>query len=244
MAVKITEKEIANELKGSAYVLITQSELAEDGTEMESLRRAPLDLIFADINKELADLKYVHIEVTSIGNNVGTVELGRSIDAVTVTWALNKEPVSQTVDGKAVEAVDRSAVVEGPFAADRNFAVTATDERDHTAKGSTSIKFLNGVYYGALAYGATVDSAAVLSLTRKLQSGRVVSFAVTPGAGKRPAYACPARYGTPKFVIGGFEYDWIKAATIDFTNASGYTESYDIWMHGQDVSSSITINVS
>lgn len=197
------------------------------------------------MQKDIADLKKFHpIAISSVTNNVGTVELGRSIDAVTVTWVLNKEPVSQTVDGKAVDVADRFAVVEGPFTSGKTFAVTATDTEGNTAKGSTGINFYNGVYYGALDTGVLPDSAAVLKLTRKLQSGRSATIPYAPATGKRPSYACPARYGTPKFVIGGFEYAWVKLGTIEFTNASGYTEEYDVWQHPQDVAESITISVS
>lgn len=204
-----------------------------------------LDKRASAIEQEIADLKYVEIEITSISNDVGTVEMGTTVKAVTVSWKLNKEPVSQTVNGEAVEATARSKALTGlNITTGTYFPVTVTDERGATDTGRTSVKFLNGVYYGALEYGAAIDSAAILGLTRKLQGDNVVSFTVTPGEGKRPAYACPTRYGTPTFVIGGFAYEWEKVSTFDFTNASGYTESYDVWMHGQDVSDSITINVT
>lgn len=183
-----------------------------------------------DIMKEIAALKSFHpIEIKSVTNNVGTVELGVTIDAVTVTWVLNNAPVSQTVDGQAVDAADRSTVIPGPFASDKSFTVTVTDAEGNTASKSTSIAFYNGVYYGVLPVGGTIDSAAILSMTRKLQSGKTVTFTATAKDGEKFAYALPARYGTPKFNVGGFDYDWEKATTIDFTNASGYTESYVVW---------------
>ena len=46
------------------------------------------------------------------------------------------------------------------------------------------------------------------------------------------------------FTIGGFEYEWVKLGTIEFTNASGYMESYDVWQHPQDVTGSMTVTVS
>lgn len=195
-----------------------------------------------ELEEDVADLQYKAIDVLSIANNVGTVELGTVVDAVTVSWSLNKDPVSQTVEGEAVAADARSVTLEGlGLTKDKSFTVTVTDEREATDDAVTSVRFLNGVYFGTLLEGATLDSAAILTLAKKLQSGKAVNFTVSSD---RPVYALPTRYGTPTFKIGGFEYEWEKVATFDFTNNSGYTESYDVWMHSQDVSGSVTVNVT
>jgi hypothetical protein len=200
---------------------------------------------FEQLKQDVADLKYVPIDITKITDNVVTMEMGSTVQEVTVSWELNKEPVSQTLDGETVDASLREKTIAGlQLRENKSFTLVVTDERNATDSASTAVTFLNGIYYGALATGAAPDSSEVLGLTRKLQSGRGVTFAATPGSGKRPAYACPSRYGTPKFSIGGFEYSWTKLGTIDFTNASGYTEQYDIWQHPQDVTGSMTITVS
>ena len=221
----------------------TWGELEERVAALEEGAGTP-DVI-GHLQQEIDDLKKFHpIAISNVTNNVGTVELGQSIDSVTVTWKLNKSPVSQTVDGEEVDPADRSAVIEGPFTSTKTFAVTATDSEGNTAKGSTSVSFYNGVYYGALAAGVLPAAGDIMGLTRKLQSGRSASIAWTPVSGKRPSYACPTRYGNPKFVISGFEYEWVKLGALDFTNSSGCTEKYDVWQHPQDVTESVTITVS
>lgn len=198
-----------------------------------------------DLRQDVADLQYEPIDITSISNDVGTAEMGATVNQVTISWALNKEPVSQSVDGTVAHPTVRSLTLEElGLTAARNFTLTARDERDAADTATTRLSFCNGVYYGALAAGVVPDSAAVLTLAKKLQSGRGVTISYTPADGKRPSYACPTRYGTPKFTIGGFEYAWTKLGTIDFTNASGYTESYDVWQHPQDVTAGLTITVS
>lgn len=199
------------------------------------------------LEKDVATLQYDvigPIDVTGISATPSVAELGSTVDSVTVTWAVNREPVSQTVTGEAVDAGARSAVVPGPFTATTSFEVVATDERGATDTATTRINFYNGIYYGPLASGVVPDSAAILGLTRKLQGGKGATISYTPADGKRPSYACPTGYGTPKFVIGGFEYAWTKLGTIQFENASGSKESYDIWQHPQDVTASMTITVS
>ena len=200
-----------------------------------------LDATLSGILADIADLKYIAIDITSISNSVGTVEMGTVVRTVTITWALNKDPASQTVDGADVNAAARSVTLEGlSITSAKSYTVKAVDERGASDTASTGINFYNGVYGGSLADGAALDSAAILSLTRKLQSGKATNFTAPAG---RPTYALPSRYGTPSFNIGGFDYTWNKVATIDFENASGYVEPYDIWQHPQLVSGAITVTV-
>ena len=193
---------------------------------------------------DIADLKYVPIDVTKISNNVNTKELGSEVAEVTVSWALNKNPASQTLDGEAVDVAVRSKAVPGPFTAGKTFTLAVVDERDATASATTSISFLNGVYSGVLEDGAAIDSAAIRALTRKLQSTKALTFTVDAGATQRIVYALPTRYGTPNFNVGGFDGGFAKAATIDFTNASGYTEQYDVWLSENTGLGNTTVKVT
>ena len=197
------------------------------------------------IEADIADLKYVEIKISSINNNVGTVEMGSTVNSVTINWALNKAPVSQTVDGNSVDASARSTTLSGlALTSGKTYTVTATDERNATATASTSIVFYNGVYYGVTTDGATVNSAAILALTRKLQGSKGLTFTANAGAGQRIVYALPSRYGTPNFNVGGFDGGFSKTATISFTNASGYTENYDVWVSDNTGLGNTTVKVS
>lgn len=190
-----------------------------------------------------AEIRYVPIAITNFRHNAGTVELGTLLDSVELSWNLNKDPVLQKLDNAILLSVARSVKQLGPFAKTTSFTLTATDEREAQDTASTTVYFYPGVYYGAMAVDAQLDSAAILALKRTLRGDRKITFTAECG-GLRPVFACPSRYGTPKFVIGGFEYDWNHAATVAFTNASGHTEAYDVWMHGQAVAGSITVTVS
>lgn len=197
------------------------------------------------IQNDIADLKYVPIEITRITHNkLGTKELGTVVDDVTVSWELNKTPKSQTLAGEAVDVTARSKTIPGPFSTGKSFALEVTDERGATDSASTSISFLNGVYYGVLEAGTTLDSAAVLTLTRRLQSTKALTFTVDAGANQRIAFAIPTRYGTPTFNVGGFDGGFPIRKTFDFTNASGYTESYDLWLSENVGLGSTTIKVT
>lgn len=193
----------------------------------------------------IADLQYVPIDITSMSNNVGTVEMGKTIESVTLTWAINKTPVRQMVAGKAADASQRSMTLTGlSVTADTTYTMTAVDERGAQDTASTKIAFLNGVYYGVLPDGTEADSAAILTLTRKLQSGKGLTFTANTGSDERICYALPARYGTPSFSVGGFEGGFSKQGTVAFTNGSGYAENYDVWLSDNVGLGSTTVKVS
>lgn len=200
---------------------------------------------FVNLEEQIADLLYKAIDITGISNNVGTQELGKTITGVTISWTLNKEPVSQTLDGESQGVAVRSKAYTGlSISANKTFTLTVTDERGATDTATTTISFLNGVYYGVMENGATINSAAVLTLTNKLQSSKGITFTANAGATQRIAYAIPTRYGTPVFNVGGFEGGFSKASTFQFTNASGYTESYDIYLSDNVNLGSTTVKVS
>lgn len=200
---------------------------------------------FAQLQKDVADLKYVPIDITSLTNNAGTKEMGAVVDSVTINWSLNKSPASQLLDGIAVEEDLRSMVLTAQgISSNKTFTLKVTDERGAIDTATTSVSFLNGVYYGVLENGATINSAAVLTLTKKLQSSKGITFTANAGATQRIAYAIPTRYGTPVFNVGGFEGGFSKASTFQFTNASGYTESYDIYLSDNVNLGSTTVKVS
>lgn len=201
---------------------------------------------FTDAYKQMIDdLAYEPMTISSFTNNVNTVEMGSTVADVTLSWALNKEPKSQTLDGATLDKALRTKALTGQsITANKTWTLGATDERDKTVTKTTGVTFLNGVYWGVAADAQTFDSAFILKLSKGLQGSKAKTFTVTAGAGQHIYYALPARYGTPGFNVGGFDGGFGKAATIDFTNASGYKESYDIYKSDNAGLGGTTVKVS
>lgn len=191
------------------------------------------------MKKDIADLKYVPIDITHISNSVGVVEMGRTVNGVILSWTTNKTPVSLTVDGESVDAAAESIQLDTSITANKTFTVIATDERGATASATTSITFHNGVYYGV-----GTPTTNILTLNKKLQSGKDLTFTVDAGDGQNILFALPTRYGTPNFNVGGFDGGFHKINPINFTNASGYTESYDVWVSDNTGLGNTTVKVS
>lgn len=182
------------------------------------------------IEATIADILYEPITITSFSNNVGTVEMGTTVTDVTLSWELNKEATSLTLDGveQSTAASGDTALTRLGITANTSWTLTATDERNATATKSTGLTFLNGVYYGVAA-DASIDSAFVQALTKKLQGSKSITFTVSAGEGEYIYFALPTSYGAPTFNVGGFDGGFSKVAEFEYTNIKNYTQSYAVW---------------
>lgn len=209
---------------------------------------------------------YTGMAITSLSLNKASVqEIGTSVTGFDAAWVLNKTPTEQTIivtgAGDATITADvnaRSTTALSEDAADawaaiksqtKNFgtlfvSIHVKDTRGAEETKTASIQWLNGVYTGAAAAPATIDSAFIRTLTKSLQGGKGKTFTVNAATGAYIWYACPVRYGTPNFNVGGFDGGFSKVATLDYTNPSGYTESYQVWRSDNAGLGSTTVTVS
>ena len=186
---------------------------------------------YDNVGAALDSLLYKAISITSFSHNAGTQELGKTVTAVTLNWATNKTPTALTLDGESIDVTLTTKAVTGlNVTANKTFTLVATDEKSATSKKTTTITFLNGIYWGVGSVDATgVDSTFVLTLSKALASTKAKTFSATAGEGQYIYYAYPARFGDATFYVGGFEGGFNLLTTFDFTNASGYTESYNVY---------------
>ena len=179
---------------------------------------------------KVADLLYKAMAIESFTNNVNTAEMGSTVTSVMLAWVYNKLPTAVTLDGAVMEpGVTGKAFTGLSIKSNKTWTLKATDERGAEAVKTTGISFLNGVYYGAAAAPSAIDSDFILSLTKTLRSSKLSSFTVTAGAGQYIYYCVPTRFGTCSFTVGGFDGGFDLAATVSFTNGSGYTEDYYVY---------------
>ena len=183
------------------------------------------------IESDIADLKYVPIAIKSFSNDVGTVEIGSTVKEVKLSWTLNKIPESVTLDGTEQIIGSSGSITQTwiSIKSNKSWSLKVTDERGATASATTQISFLNGVYYGVSAEPGTLDSAFILGLKKTLRNSKLPSFSVSAGAGQYIYYCIPSRFGTCTFTVGGFTGGFSLIGTIEFTNASGYKENYDVY---------------
>lgn len=177
----------------------------------------------------IADLTYTAIAITSFSASPSTAEMGSTVSSVALSWGVNKTPSALTLDGSALTVSTKTVNVTGAFTANKTWTLKATDERGATSTRTASLTFLNGVYYGAAAEPSAYNSAFVLGLTKSLRSGKLTAFSANAGSGQYIYYCLPTRMGTCSFKVGGFDGGFSLIDTIEFTNASGYSENYYIY---------------
>lgn len=217
--------------------------------------KAALDAINDKIN-------YVKINIDSLTNDVGTVEKGVKVRAVTVSFAFNTQAgavlKAATLNGTALTADELKAgkkafsypaptgnAADPALVKDTTFTVVATDSHDASVTKTTGVYFQNKKYWGVGNVAAdAIDSAFILGLGgNAFASNFRGDFTANSGADQHIYFAFPTAWGTPKFVVGGFEGGFVKEKTLDFTNASGYTESYDVWKTGNTNLGNTTVTV-
>lgn len=183
------------------------------------------------VKDALDKLLYVPMAINSFSNNVGTVEKGSTVTSVTFNWKLNKTPKTLTFNNEPVTATDTSKVLtEQNITQNTTWTLKAIDEKDASATKTTSVNFLNGAYWGVGTVDAEgVNNAFIQGLQKQLTGSKSREITVTAGAGQYIFYAIPTSFGAPTFFVGGFEGGFEKIKTFDYQNASGYTESYDVW---------------
>ena len=190
------------------------------------------------------------LEITSFSvTPSGFVEKGATVDNITVSWKANKKDVTAVLYLSGVEkgrytpedgGNDKTVTLENlniaynPSAASPTVSLTVYNSSTAIGKvqRSQTVKYANRIYMGTAAIPAYIDSVFIRSLEKsKLSAARSMTETVTAGEGEYIWYACPAAgYGTPSFKLGNpFEGGAEKAGEIMLTNASGYSEVYQVW---------------
>lgn len=183
------------------------------------------------VEESIEDILYEPITIKSFSVSPSTSEIGSTVDEILLSWGLDRDAFEIAVDGE-MQPTSREGdliLTEQCITSNTTWTLTATDERGATAEKTASLTFLNGVYYGVKAAPGEYDSAFILGLTKNLRSSKLTSISVNAGDGQYIYYCLPKRFGTCSFTVGGFSGGFSLVETIQFENASGYTEDYYIY---------------
>lgn len=253
-------QQFAGEIKKKFTQTVNGTGIDDKGNVQLDASKIPYDDT-QSVGDVLADLKYVSIGINSITNNVGTVEKGSKVRTVKVSWAFNNAVVKSATLNKIALTADElkaksktfsyPAPAEGStdadpaLTADTAFTLVGTDNRNATSTKSTSVLFRNGKYYGVgkPANADAINNDFVAGLTKTLTDNFRGNFTVSAANGNYIFLAFPSSWGTPKFVVGGFEGGFSKVKTFDYTNPSGFTESYDVYQSGNPDLGDTTVSV-
>lgn len=226
----------------------------------------PADIAYGDSTLQAVvdalndKVNYVKIAISSLTNDVGAVERGTKVRTVNISWKLSgSDPVKATLNGTDLTADELKAGkktfsypapaaggTDPALTVDTKYTLYVKDDHDGDATSSTIVDFKDKKYWGVGAVEPdAIDSAFLLGLaSNALADGYNGNIQANPGAGEYIYFAFPTAWGTPKFSIGGFEGGFGKVKTLDFTNASGYTTSYDVYQSATANLGDTTVSVS
>lgn len=190
----------------------------------------------------LDELLYVPLTINLTSNIQTTLEIGTTINSVVFNWSYNKDIVSQKFNNQALEPSLRTYAYNLLFNSNKSFKLEANDSKNDFNK-SISFNFLNGRYWG-VSSSNIYDSDFIKTLSKELSSSKGKTFTVDCGEGQFIFYCVPTRFGNCSFKVGGFEGGFTKVSTIQYTNHSGYVESYDIYKSSNSNLGNTTVVVS
>lgn len=169
------------------------------------------------------------VSILSFTNSPGAVEIGSTVANDTLSWTLQGTPTSQSLDNGigAVPVGTLFYVDTGPWTVDLTWTLTVSDGTN-TDTATTTLYFLPKIYWGANAATTLATDADVIALSSQLAFNFITSQVITCSA-QYIYFAIPTAYGTPNFNVNGLLNTAWTLVTRAFTNASGYTQSYDIY---------------
>ena len=191
-----------------------------------------LDEKIAHANALISKLEdQVNPLTASLSVNPSLVEMGTRVQSLAINWSYNRDIVSQTLDNEGVETGLRTKTITGEFTNTKTVALKAQTASGSSVTKSATLNFYNGVYHGKSS-STNYTADLIKSLTKTLTNTRARNITVNAAAGEYIYYCLPTRLGVPTFAVGGFEGGFDKVQTLEFENAAGYTESYDIYRSG------------
>ncbi len=181
--------------------------------------------------------------ISMSGGNIR--ELGSS-NAVTINWSVTKgtNPITSiTIAGNVITPTGNNQ--------SGSIVVNITQNIDTVLSGS--VTWQNKRYWGKVATNGAPSDATILALTgagvgagSELSTTRAKTYTGINGAGQYLIFAFPTSFGTPSFTVNGLPntaFTKIRANSA-FTNASGYTTNYDVWLSNTPQNSPLNIVIS
>jgi len=184
---------------------------------------------YTNVQDALDSLLVPALSITSFTNTSGIHEYGETVTEVTLNWAINKTIDTQTLDngiGEVTSTLRTYTHTGQTITASRTYTLSVTKGSESDSK-STTIQFSHKRYWGSYV-GGTIDSTGILSLDSEFASSRLMTKSMDGNGGY--LYICyPASWGTATFRVNGLQNTAWSLSVQDFTNASGYTSSFNVY---------------
>ena len=205
--------------------------------------------------KEFADqLLHPYVATSGVGlslspTNGGTFEMGttQTVTGATVRWTAGSQQVTKAevlVGGSPVGQAEVSSgtsvavTVSDSIKANKTFTARATDPTKAYTGGNVTFTFVYPFYWGVVASGSPVDSAAIVGLTKSVTNKGNKTVSYTTSGVQQAVFAFPASYGNLKSIMdqNNFEnIDTFTKSTVQVTGLDGTPQQYNVYVSNVNV---------
>jgi len=207
--------------------------------------------------------------ITNTGYGTSKEFTTSGTDAVTLTWTVTRPayctqlalvvvdgttitPTPNPAEGASSGATTASTITKNT---NKTFTVSVTSADGKTGSASTTVTWYWKRYWGAFASAVpptngsfSISDAQILALTgagvgtgNEISTTRVKSYDGINGGGDYLVFAFPSSWGTPLFVVNGLPNTaFTKVRDNSFTNASGGSTTYQVWVSNFEQNSAIS----
>lgn len=204
---------------------------------------------------EFADkLLHPYVATSGVGltlspTNGGTFEMGttQTVTGATVRWTAGSQQVTKAevlVGGSPVGQAEVSSgtsvavTVSDSITANKTFTARATDPTKAYTGGNVTFTFVYPFYWGVVASGAPVDSAAIVGLTKSVTNKGNKTVSYTTSGVQQAVFAFPASYGDLKSIMdqNNFEnIDTFTKSTVQVTGLDSTPQQYNVYVSNVNV---------
>ena len=182
------------------------------------------------VKEALDQLLYISPDITSFTGG-GTYEKGSTINSINLSWTLNKEVTSQSINqgiGDLEVNLRKYDISDANLTEDTTYTLTVSDGKNSDS-ASTSVLFRQKRYWG-VSTETSLTNEQVLALSQEFSTGRNQNRTFDCSGGKYFYFVIPTQYCNGiQFKVGGLSFTGMEETTIQLTNASGYEASYNVY---------------
>lgn len=160
--------------------------------------------------------------------SVGTVEIGSTVLSVTATWSFNKTMVSTTLTDTTITPTDTTRTFPDLSLTSNKTYVLGFSDGSNSGSISRAVTFSPKRYWGVHANTTLVDSD-IIAMSQEFSASKSKSISYDCSGGKYFYLCYPSSSGLPaNATVGGLAFSDYTVSTQGFTNASGYTQNYNV----------------
>jgi len=176
------------------------------------------------------------LQVLSFSPVVGLYECSQSVATPAFIASYSATPTAAVLTNDAnAESLDVTSTPTS-FASAQTYSRTTPNQSVTwtltTSNGTrtTSATWGQKNWWGISSSPAATEAFIEALAGSQLNTSRNAAFTVNATGTNKIYFACPTRYGTPTFTVGGFVGGFILySANVSVTNAQGFTENFNIY---------------